>query len=1062
MKKGATKKSRENVLKHLLGWGIVLSLLLFNVYGLNADEPSEGIKINSPSRLSIATVADVNQQHEIKGAVTDKEGKPLPGVTIVVVGSTRGVITDNDGKYTISAASADKLAFSFVGMESQIVDVRDQSVINIVMKEKTDELEEVTIVAFGKQKKESVISSISTIKPEELKIPSSNFTASLSGRMAGLISYQRSGEPGQDDADFFIRGVTTFGYKVDPLILIDNVEVTKTELSRLQTDDIASFSIMKDATATALYGARGANGVILVNTKSGAEGKVKVNFRLENSFSMPTSNVALADPVTYMKLHNEAVLTRDPLGMLPYSQQKIENTIAGLNPYAYPATDWRKELFKDYTTNQRFNVSVSGGGKVARYYVAGTINKDNGMLKVDGRNNFNNNITLFKYNLRSNVNVNLTNTTEMIVRFNGNFDDYTGPIDGGSEMYAKVMRTNPVLFPPYYPSDVRPTVQHIMFGNFEEGNYINPYADMVRGYKNYSRSNLLAQLEFHQDLSFVTEGMNFRALMNTNRTSYFDVTRAYQPFYYRLSNYDKRSDEYSIFLINEDSGTEYLNYNEGPKSISSVFYLEAALNYDKVIGENHNLSGLLVYTMRQELAANAGSLQRSLPHRNLGVSGRTTYNYDNRYFAEFNFGYNGSERFHASQRFGFFPSFGVAWTASNEPFWDRIKGTISNLRIRGTYGLVGNDAIGSLDDRFFFLSDVDMNANGATFGSEKDYTRPGISVSRYANNDISWETAKKKNIALELGLFGEAQIMAEYFTEYRTNILMTRAHVPTTMGLSAPVRANVGEASGRGVDLSVDYNHFFKKDLYIQGRANFTYATSRFEVYEEPVYKEWWRSRVGYSISQEWGYIAERLFTDEYEVTNSPVQFGDYMAGDIKYRDINRDGRITEADKVPIGYPTIPEISYGFGVSSVYKKFDFSMFFQGVARESFRIYVNSTAPFVGQNQLLKAYADNHWSEENQDLYALWPRLTTIENQNNTQVSTWFQRDGSFLRLKQAEMGYKFEKLANRLNLGNMRFYVSGTNLLCWSKFKLWDVEMATNGLGYPVQRVFNLGLNVSF
>jgi TonB-linked SusC/RagA family outer membrane protein len=840
------------------------------------------------------------------------------------------------------------------------------------------------------------------------------------------------------------------------------VEVTKTELSRLQTDDIASFSIMKDATATALYGARGANGVILVNTKSGAEGKVKVNFRLENSFSMPTSNVALADPVTYMKLHNEAVLTRDPLGMLPYSQQKIENTIAGLNPYAYPATDWRKELFKDYTTNQRFNVSVSGGGKVARYYVAGTINKDNGMLKVDGRNNFNNNITLFKYNLRSNVNVNLTNTTEMIVRFNGNFDDYTGPIDGGSEMYAKVMRTNPVLFPPYYPSDVRPTVQHIMFGNFEEGNYINPYADMVRGYKNYSRSNLLAQLEFHQDLSFVTEGMNFRALMNTNRTSYFDVTRAYQPFYYRLSNYDKRSDEYSIFLINEDSGTEYLNYNEGPKSISSVFYLEAALNYDKVIGENHNLSGLLVYTMRQELAANAGSLQRSLPHRNLGVSGRTTYNYDNRYFAEFNFGYNGSERFHASQRFGFFPSFGVAWTASNEPFWDRIKGTISNLRIRGTYGLVGNDAIGSLDDRFFFLSDVDMNANGATFGSEKDYTRPGISVSRYANNDISWETAKKKNIALELGLFGEAQIMAEYFTEYRTNILMTRAHVPTTMGLSAPVRANVGEASGRGVDLSVDYNHFFKKDLYIQGRANFTYATSRFEVYEEPVYKEWWRSRVGYSISQEWGYIAERLFTDEYEVTNSPVQFGDYMAGDIKYRDINRDGRITEADKVPIGYPTIPEISYGFGVSSVYKKFDFSMFFQGVARESFRIYVNSTAPFVGQNQLLKAYADNHWSEENQDLYALWPRLTTIENQNNTQVSTWFQRDGSFLRLKQAEMGYKFEKLANRLNLGNMRFYVSGTNLLCWSKFKLWDVEMATNGLGYPVQRVFNLGLNVSF
>lgn len=1040
---------------------IIPSMFCFEAIAENIEEKVLDYKMDKE------LIASVFQQDiEIRGTLRDSTGTVLSGVSVQVKNrSSIGTTTDLNGRYVLSVPVGGVLIFSMVGFESQEVPVEGKEVIDIILLESESTLDDVVITAFGGAvKRTDMIGAVTSVKPSDLKIPSSNLTTALAGRVAGMIAYQRSGEPGMDNADFFIRGVTTFGYKTDPLILIDNLEVTTTELARLQPDDVASFSIMKDATATALYGARGANGVILITTKEGVEGKVKINFRLENSFSMPTSNVKLADPITYMELHNEAVKTRDPLGAQPYTQEKIANTKAGTNPIAYPVTDWRKELFKDYTMNQRANLNVSGGGGVARYYVAGAVNRDNGVLRVDPRNNFNNNIKLMSYNLRSNVNVNLTKSTELIIRMNGNFDDYTGPIDGGKEMYNMVMRTNPVRFPAYYPADEEyEHVSHIMFGNDQEGGYTNPYAEMVKGYRDYSRSHVLAQLELKQDFSFFAEGLAFRALMNTNRSSFFDVTRAYNPFFYVLSGYNRRENTYGLSLINEDSGTEYLDYSEGPKQVSSVFYLESALSYNRVFAEKHGLSGMLVYTMRERLSANAGSLQLSLPYRNMGISGRTTYAYDNRYFLEFNFGYNGSERFYTTNRFGFFPSAGIAWTVSNEKFFEPVKSIVNNFRVRGTYGLVGNDEIGSPEDRFFYLSNVDMEAGGATFGRDGDYSRTGVAVTRYPNPDITWEQARKINVAVELGLFNRLDVQADFFKEHRSNILMQRSHIPTSMGLAVPIRANVGEATGQGVDVSANYTHSFSNGFWLQGLGNFTYAQSAYKVFEEPEYDEKWQSRVGYSINQEWGFIAERLFVDEHEVANSPQQnFGEYMAGDIKYRDVNRDGQITEMDMVPIGYPTVPEIVYGFGVSAGHKNIDFSVFFQGLARESFRIGIGETAPFVNERQLLQAYADSHWSEDNRDLYALWPRLTATTNQNNTQRSTWFQRDGSFLRLKQLEIGYSLPSaLANKMWLNSLRVYASGTNLLSWSKFKLWDVEMAANGLGYPVQRVFNLGLHVS-
>ena len=1022
-------------------------------------------------------------KREVKGTVIDLKGDPLPGTTIIIQGATTGVITDGDGAFKIEVTDNDVLVVSFIGMESQYIPVSGKTSITIVLQEATSELDEVTVVAFATQKKESVISSISTVRPSELKTPTSNLTTALGGRIAGIVSYQRSGEPGLDNAEFFIRGVTTFGYKKDPLILIDNVELTSTDLARLQVDDIASFSIMKDASATALYGARGANGVILVTTKEGKEGKVQFNVRAENSYSMATKKIDIVDPVSYMKLHNEAKLTRgNP--RREYSNQQIDATSRGLNPYVYPAVDWSDELFKDVTSNQRVNLNLSGGGKVARYYVAGSFTKDRGVLKVDPKNNYNNNIDLQRMQIRANTNLDLTPTTELSVRMSGTFEDYTGPIYSGTQVYNMVMAANPVKFPKYYePTPEFIYAKHSLFGNSGgEGEYLNPYAEMVKGYKDYSQSVMIAQGEFKQKLDFITEGLSLRMLGSTTRDSYFNIVRNYNPFYYTIGYYDRYQDKFSLVNMNPEKGTDFLTTtatNADQRRISTAFYFEGAIDYNKNIADKHAISGLLVTTMRETLnTAESNDLQATLAYRNMGLSGRATYAFDSRYFSEFNFGYNGSERFSKNERFGFFPSIGAGWVVSNEAFWnDQLKDKINKLKFKATYGLVGNDAIGDRNDRFFYLSRVNLIDAGKqpiSFGQDFEYRPAGVSISRYANENITWETSKKVNLGVEVGLFDVVEIQADYFTEKRGNILMDRSSIPSTMGLQAPLRANVGEASSSGYEISVDGNHYFNKDIWVTGRANFVYTTNRFDVYDEPQYPYPWLSWVGLSINQSTGLIAERLFIDEADIANSPTQmFGDYMPGDIKYMDVNDDGIIDNQDNVPIGFPTVPKIMYGFGLSTGIKDFDFSFFFQGSAQSSFFIDPVSTGPFLDVNRvvgdkkqnnaMLQAWADSYWSENNRDVYALWPRLSETIQSNNTVRSTWFMRDGSFLRLKSMEIGYSIPKsVSSKLKIASLRIYCSGVNLLTFSRFNMWDVEMGGNGLGYPVQKVYNIGMNLSF
>lgn len=1020
----------------------------------------------------------------ITGKVTDVKGAPLPGVSVLLKNTTNGMLTDTAGLFTLTVPNLKgTLVFSFVGYVKQEQAINDRKIINITLEDENSTLGEVVVVAYGTQKRESMVSSITTINPKELKGPTSNLTTMLAGRLPGLIAYQRSGEPGSDNAAFFIRGITSFGTgKQDPLILIDNMESSSTALARMQPDDIASFSILKDAAASSLYGARGANGVVLVTTKSGSEGSTKFNVRFENSVSTNTQNFRTADNITYMKLANEAALTRNPTSPLPYLENKIDHTIAGDNPLLYPNNDWMKLLIKDRTLNQRLNLNVAGGGKVARYYIAGTLNQDNGVLKSNDQNSFDNNIKLKSYGIRSNVNVNLTPTTEAVVRTSGSFDDFVGPIGGGSAIFNSVLTANPVKFPAVFDPSDSPFDNHPLFGGAlltdqtSGGFYNNPYAAMVSGFQQYNTSTLNVQLELNQDFKFITPGLKASLMAYTTRYSYFDLSRKYNPFFYTANPTDQNAKGYNIALLNELTATEYLNYTPGAKTVNTTAQVNANLSYTHTFGQKHNFSALLVGIAKNYLDGNATTLQGALPSRNLGVSGRLTYDYDTRYLLEANFGYNGSERFAKNNRYGFFPSIGAGWNISNEEFFKPLTGVISRFKVRGSYGLVGNDQIGSIADRFFYLSDVSLNnaARSATFGENYTYTRNGVVISRYANDDITWEKSKDLNLAVDLTFFNKFNLVVEAYKKDRTNILMPRANIPTTMGLTAISRANVGAASAKGVDVSMDYNQSFG-DFWLNTRGTFTFSTSKLEINEEPEFpaNEYYLSRVGHSLSSSFGLIAERLFVDDEDVKNSPVQsFGGVSSavrgGDIKYRDLNGDGIVSRLDMVNgIGNPTSPEIIYGFGFSSGYKNFEFSAQFQGSARSSIFINPSSITPFAlsggNQNGLLKVIADDHWSEDNRDIYAFWPRLSATVNVNNSQPSTWWMRNGAFMRLKQVEVAYNIkEKGLKKLHMSSVRLYLNANNLFVITGFKLWDPEQGGNGLGYPVQKVFNAGLTVSF
>lgn len=1063
----------------------------------------------------------------VVGTVVDTAHMPLSNINITVQSNEKvGTATDVNGKFVLEVAPGSMLVFTAVTYNNvtyKVPGTPEQDLrITLTPKEVSAD-EEVIVTAYGKKvRRESVTGSVATIKPDQLRTPASNLTAALAGQVAGIIGFQSSGQPGFDNADFFVRGVTTFGYRQSPLILIDNIELTSDDLARLQVDDIAEFSILKDASATALYGSRGANGVILVTTKRGKVGKPNYNVRYDNSVSTPTQTLKFADPITYMNLYNEALLTRNPYQLPRFDADKIyftQRTLDGApdgNPYVYPAVDWLDLMFKKYSQTKKLNASVSGGSESTQYMVSGSYSEDNGLLKEGNQSIFNGGIKFRNYQLRSNVDVKLTRTTKLSVDLWGIFNDYNGPITNdasgfATDLYYWATHSSPVLFPAYFaPDSANRYTQHILFGNFNGNSpdrsgdnflptqgvgYSNPYAQMMRGYRTRNNSRISATARLSQDLGMITKGLNFSGFFTTNRFAQVQYSMTYNPFYYTVNTYNRAANQYELFWLNNKSGltfngngasgsnavaTEYLDISAGDRGSSSFIQMQGILSYDRNF-EDHSLNGSLVINRQQTLdPSNVGDYTKVLPTRNLTYAGSARYGYQNKYNLQFDFGYNGSERFDPTHRFGFFPSVSGAWNVSKENFWKNSKlgNIVTMFKLRASYGKAGNDDIGS--QRFFYLSNVNLENTGAgaVFGTNNGYSRPGVTITNYPNPEISWEISRISNYAVEFTLFNALDFIGEYWIRKTTDILQTRL-IPNSMGLEASLSGNLGKARSQGLDLTLNYKKTFSNGISLVVMSNSTFSKAKYDYYEEPNYgTEYWRRQTGQYVGQRMGYIAERLFVDDQEAAASPTQvFGTSgrgaRGGDIKYRDINGDGVINSSDRVAIGLPNNPQITYGFGASLNYKSFDLNFRFTGQARASLYMNPNAISPFVSvtggsPTQILQQFADNHWSEGSQDLYALYPRLgTTMDDiANNSQVSTWWLRDGSLLRLKSTEIGYTLpKKWLNRVSVRNARIYLSGINLLRFSNFELWEPELSLSGsansaFNYPLLKQYNLGINI--
>lgn len=926
-------------------------------------------------------------------------------------------------------------------------------------------MDEVEIVGYGKQKKVSIVGSIQSIKPTEMRIPTASITNSLAGRLAGAIAVQRTGAPGADGSTFFIRGISTYSGAANPLILLDGVKISSGDLNALSPEIIESVSVLKDATATAIYGTRGANGVLIITTKLGKDSdKPTVSVRIQDQISKPTSVPKFVSGVRYMELFNEAVRGRSP-GEILYSKEKIEGTREHLNPYLFPDVNWYNELFKERTSNQEVNVNIQGGGKRVGYFMSVTANESNGLMKKFSLNSYDNNIKLKRYVFQNNINANITPTTKIALRLNTQLRYYHGPASGDQGTYANVMNVNPVDFPMFYPLDSATDRRDVKFGGRSGGavndGFPNPFAEMVRGYNDNFQSMMLATLEGEQKLNFITPGLVVKGIVSFKNFSNTNVQRASGYNQFEIGSLKQRPDgsyDFDLNMVGQPQGLS-LATSTGTSGDREI-YLQPSIEYSRGFMA-HNVSGLLLYNQTDFNVNNPDGLISSLPSRRHGYSGRVTYSYDNKYLFEANFGYNGSENFAKGHRYGFFPSVGLGYVLSNEEFFQPLRKTFNLFKIRGSWGKAGNDVIGG--NRFPYLADINLGGRGFTTGREQNNDYSGPTYLQFGNPLITWEISEDINIGLDLGILNKFNLVVDIYQRHRTNIFDDlSATIPTSLGTAGTkVFGNVGEVDTKGIDISLDYSTAFSKDFNMSMRGTFTYSKNKILKNNEPAFTKYKNlSAIGAPINSLWGYMAERLFIDQAEIDRSPVQqLGGFVApGDIKYTNITYpiDGMniINSDDRVRMGFPTTPEIVYGLSTSFSYKALDFSFLLQGIARTSF--FVNGFHPFGSQGlrSVLTFIDDNHWSTSNPDIYAAYPRLSKVDNPNTTANSNFWLRDGSFLKLRSAEIGYTYK-------FG--RIFLSGYNLLTFSEFKLWDPEQGGgNGLQYPTQQVFNLGVQLKF
>ena len=1007
----------------------------------------------------------------VKGRVVDERGEPMAGVTVVVNQTSKGVATDNKGYYDILVRSDDVLKFSFIGYKDETVPVEGKEELNVALKPTDENLEEVTVVAYGEQKRESVTGSITTVNVSKLKSSNSDLTASFVGRIPGMIGYLKGGKPGALTVEelntvFSIRGVTSFGNNANtaPLIMLDGVEVSVLDLSRIDPEDIDSFSVLKDASATAMYGARGANGVILVNTKKGAEGTVYTAFRYEAIASMPTREIEVADPVTYMRAYNEASQTRNPLVQPKYTADRIANTGSDRFPsWLYPANDWYNIIFKDVAVNHHGGLSVRGGSKIMQYYASLGFNYDTGMLKTDKLNSFDVNIRNNTTTLRMNLNIDMTPSAKLILNTTSALDSYHGPRADVTEAYYLAFNAHPVDYAAVYPADDTYTFPHMRFG-YATKTSENPYATIQSGYMERSRFSTVNKVEYIQSLSKYMRGLEVRANVSFYKEAYYVTPFSMKNYQYRLLDYNHQTGKHQLEQLTE--GTTNLAVETSSKVAigSSSLSGEFRVDYNQKFGE-HSLSYTGLFAMSQKTSSQGRTVFDCTKSRNMGLSMRLSYGFKDRYFLEGSFGYNGSERFAKHNRYGFFPAVGFSYMVSKEPFMAGTSHWLSFLKLRGSYGKVGNDGIGTASGtgRFVYLEEVTKLDNS------------GYVINSYANPDIQWEIAETVNLGLEMTFWnGLLDFTLDAYQEIRHNILSQRVVVPASMGLGLYPYANVGKSRTRGFDFEGKIQHAFSNDFWFILSGTATYSRSIYKELEEALDKPEWQRKVGHDLSQVVGYVAEGLFQSQAEIDAAPGQSGDYMPGDIRYRDVSGDGKIDIDDAVHIGFPTYPRFVYGFNGTVSFKRFEFNFAFQGSGQRSLFINPSRISPFDNDKALLSAIWKDHWTPENMKSNPLWPRLSTqnitahnmeesLLGQETTRASTYFMRKVRFLRCQALELAYSLPtRWVNKIHLERVKPYIRVNNPFLLTGFKLWDVELGSDGFNYPIQRTYSVGVNLTF
>ena len=938
----------------------------------------------------------------LQGLVKDEQGNPIIGASIQLKNTGTGVITDLDGLFQIQVTDKNSvIVISYIGYVTQEISVGDRSSITVQLKEDTKSLEEVVVTAFGAtQKKETMVGSIQQVRPAELKVPSSSLSTSFAGRMAGVIAIQRSGQPGADGADFWIRGKSTFGDATGVLIVLDGVEISSSDLNALDPEVIESFSILKDATATAMYGTRGANGVMIVTTKSGQDLlKPIINFRLETSMSQLTSVPEMVGGVDYMKLYNEALTTRGITTGL-YDDTKIRATEQGLNPLVYPNVDWYNEMFNKNAFAQRFNFNIRGGKKAVTYFMSASVKHDAGNLKSLSKDYFsyNNNINVMRYDFVNNLSIKATNTTKISLGLNVSLRDWKGPSAGVDGIFSMSREASPVDFPIVYPARNDKEIYTLwggMSGGIYNNGYRNPVAEYVVGYKKQFASTVNANIRLDQDLKMVTKGLKLHVLASFKNWSKTETTRKAGYNQFEIDQYNEATGEYTLSRVGNEQKTA-LN-TEGAATGDRRIFIQAYLDYKRKFGV-HDVNAMLLYNQDQLDNNKPDNLLSSLPRRKQGIAARLSYAYDDRYLAEVNFGYNGSENFAKNNRFGFFPSIALGYNISQEKFWEPISNVISHFKLRGSYGLVGNDGI---NERYAYLEDIVLSSDKwkYTTGVNQNVNLQGPVWNRYYNPNLTWEVGKKLNVGFDMQLFHQVNLNFDVFKEIRSKIYMQKVNtLPDFIGTGeTKIYENSGKMKNVGFDIALDYNKQITKDFFLSFKGTLTYAHNTILERDEPPFQLYPNlSSVGYSRGQHLVYVADGLFRDQADVDSHAEQTLGYIPqpGDIKYVDQpdangNCDGIINTNDRVYMGYPEDPEIVYGFGPSMKYKNWDFSFFFQGAARTS--ILMSGFHPF-GKNAtrgVMKFIADDYWSESNPNPNAAYPRLTRDTNANNTVNSSYW-------------------------------------------------------------------------